>query len=99
VQDAPLRAAGGKASARGLANAADGTKATLGIRPEHVAPDGGAHPATVAVIEDAGPHRILLLRFVGGGLHLLVSRDFDVRPGATLRPRIEPARALLWPVP
>jgi ABC-type sugar transport system ATPase subunit len=75
----------------------DATRATLGIRPEHVAPIGGRHDAEVAVVEDAGPHRVLLLRFAGTEIHMLVRRDFGAVPGGTLTPLIDPAHALLWP--
>jgi ABC-type sugar transport system ATPase subunit len=75
----------------------DATRATLGIRPEHVAPVGGRSPAEVAVVEDAGPHRVLLLRFAGGEIHVLVRRDFASVPGGTLHPLLDPRRAILWP--
>ena len=76
----------------------DATRAELGIRPEHVAPTGGRYPAEVAVVEDAGPHRILLLRFAGTEIHVVVRRDFAAAPGGTLQPLFDPERALLWPV-
>jgi multiple sugar transport system ATP-binding protein len=82
---------------RDPAPVSEGAAAILGIRPEHVDPDGGEHAATVVVVEDAGPHRVLLLHFAGADLHVLVRRDFPIERGATLRPRIQPARALLWP--
>lgn len=72
-------------------------RATLGIRPEHVAPLGGRHPAEVAVVEDAGPHRILLLRFAGREIHVVVRRDFAAAPGGTLQPLFDPVHSLLWP--
>jgi len=78
---------------------ATGPRALLGIRPEHVSLDGGCHPASVSVVEDAGPHRVLLLRFAGGELHVTVRRDFPAATGTILLPRIDPARALLWPRP
>jgi len=73
--------------------------ALLGVRPEHVAPAGGAADATVRVVEDAGPHRVLLVRVAGADLRLLVARDFAATPGTTLRPRLDPQRTLLWPAP
>jgi multiple sugar transport system ATP-binding protein len=72
-------------------------RAELGIRPEHVAPIGGRNPAEVAVVEDAGPHRILLLRFAGTEIHVVVRRDFAAAPGGTLTPLLDPVHALLWP--
>jgi hypothetical protein len=49
------------------------------------------------VVEDAGPHRVLLLRFAGGEIHVLVRRDFASVPGGTLHPLLDPRRAILWP--
>jgi len=74
----------------------DAARARLGIRPEHVAPHGGETPAEVAVVEDAGPHRVLLLHFAGGALHVVVPRDFEAAPGTKLAPRFDPRHALLW---
>jgi len=84
---------------RGRVAESDGVKALLGIRPEHVAPDGGSHPATVAVVEDAGPHRIVLVRFAGGQVRFLVPRERALAPGASVRPRFDASRTLLWPCP
>jgi multiple sugar transport system ATP-binding protein len=75
----------------------EGAHALLGIRPEHVAPDGGASPAVVTVVEDTGPHRVVLLRFAGRPLHLLVPRERAVAVEDVLRPRLDPRRARLWP--
>jgi len=74
----------------------DALRARLGIRPEHVAPHGGETPAEVAVVEDAGPHRVLLLHFAGGALHVVVPCDFEAAPGTQLAPRFDPRHALLW---
>lgn len=71
--------------------------ATLGIRPEHVAPDGGPVAARVEVVEDTGPARVLLLALGGTQVHVLVPRHFAARVGDELRPRIDPQRLLVWP--
>jgi hypothetical protein len=40
---------------------------------------------------------VLLLRFAGGEIHVIVKRDFAAAPGGTLQPLLDPRRALLWP--
>ncbi|HEX6885190.1 MAG TPA: ABC transporter ATP-binding protein [Planctomycetota bacterium] len=82
----PLCAAAAGAPARAL----------LGVRAEHVAPAGGTHPATVEVLEDTGPHQLVVARFAGTRLHLLVGRDLELAPGRTIHPRIDPARVVTW---
>jgi len=89
-----VRAAGVDASRVGTS-----PRALLGIRPEHVAPTGGAARAEIAVVEDTGPQRVLLLRFAGATLHVIVARDFPAAPGGPLQPLFDSRRALLWPAP
>ena len=74
-------------------------KMLLGIRPEHVQAEGGAHAARVEVVEDTGPEKIILADWGGSRIHLLTPRQAPWRPGDTIYPRIPPARALLWPRP
>jgi multiple sugar transport system ATP-binding protein len=74
-------------------------RALLGVRPEHVAPEGGPGPAIVEVVENAGPHLVLVALFAGTRLHLLASRSFAVRPGQTIHPLIDPERVILWEGP
>ena len=78
--------------------AASGTleRATLGVRPEHVAVEGGTSEGVVEVAEDLGPARVLLVRWAGVELHALVSRDHASRPGDRVRPRLDPARVVVW---
>ena len=71
-------------------------RARLGVRAEHVAPEGGAVAAVLEVVEDAGPHRILVARFAGTRIHLLAPRTFAAQPGQTIRPRIAAERVVLW---
>lgn len=73
------------------------TVATLGVRAEHVAPQGGPVAARIEVVEDTGPTRVLLLAFGAEHLHVLVPRTFAARVGDELRPRLEPARVLRFP--
>ncbi len=74
-------------------------QALLGVRPEHLAPAGGAGTAVIEVVEDAGPHQVLLARFAGTRVHLLAPRSFAARPGQTIHPRIDPERVILWNAP
>ena len=71
-------------------------RARLGVRPEHVAPEGGPAPAQIEVVEDAGPHRVLVARFAGTRVHLLAPRTFGARPGDTIHPRIAGERVVVW---
>ncbi len=77
---------------------ADGPEeALLGIRPEHVRPEGGSDPAIVEVVEDAGHAKIVVARWAGETVRLLVERSFAVEPGAALRPRLDPDHVIEWP--
>ena len=78
------------------ARASPGQRARLGVRPEHVSPEGGSAPAEVEVVENAGHQTILLARFAGTRIHLLVPRNYAVRPGDRIHPRIEGERVVVW---
>ena len=75
-----------------------GDRALVGIRPEDIAPDGGAHPGYVRVVEDTGPSKILLVDMSGCAIHILVPTSNAARPGDDVRPRVDPARVVLWPL-
>ena len=51
--------------------------------------------ATVEVVEDTGPARILLARWGSMKLHLLARRDLEARPGDELRPKIDASRIVV----
>jgi multiple sugar transport system ATP-binding protein len=70
--------------------------ARLGIRPEHVLPDGGRSECVVEVIEDWGSARVLLVRWAGERVHLLVPRSFDAGVGRPVRPRILSEHLIVW---
>jgi ABC-type sugar transport system ATPase subunit len=74
-------------------------RALLGVRAEHVAPEGGAGAAVVEVVEDAGPHRVVVARFAGARVHLFAPRSLDVRPGDTIHPRVSAAHVVEWSLP
>lgn len=73
-----------------------GERALLGVRPEHVELDGGTGTATVEVVEDLGPARVVLMRWAGCEVHALVARGHAARAGDRLRPRIDPERVVVW---
>ncbi|MCC6408395.1 MAG: ABC transporter ATP-binding protein [Planctomycetes bacterium] len=73
------------------------TRATLGVRPEHVEPTGGPAAARVEVVEDTGPTRVLLLALGASHVHVVVPRSFVARVGEELRPRIDRERVVVWP--
>lgn len=77
-----------------LPAAASGT--LLGVRPEDIDPTGGEHPGKVLVVEDTGPSSVLLVRWLGYDLHLLVPRRLTVRAGDTIFPCIRSDHAILW---
>jgi multiple sugar transport system ATP-binding protein len=70
--------------------------ALLGIRPEHLSPTGGPSPATITLIEEAGPTRILLATWGGQTVRLAVPHDFDLLMGETIHPSPLPERLLVW---
>jgi multiple sugar transport system ATP-binding protein len=68
----------------------------LGLRAEHVEPNGGSAPATVEVVENTGPAQLVVARFAGVRLHFFAPRTLEVKPGDVLHPRLDPARFVLW---
>ena len=74
-------------------------QALLGVRPEHVAPVGGPGTAVIEVVENTGPHQVLVARFAGTRVHVLAPRSFAARPGQTIHPRIDAERVILWAAP
>jgi len=50
----------------------------------------------VRVVEHIGPTTTLLVDWLGAHVHIVVPRRASVRPGELVRPRIDPARALLF---
>ncbi len=70
----------------------------VGIRPEDIEPTGGEQEAKVLVVEDAGPVAILLVRWLGQDVHIVVPRSrLTARVGDAIFPRIRPDRVILWP--
>jgi multiple sugar transport system ATP-binding protein len=78
------------------ARAPAASSARIGFRPEHVDPSSGATEGVIEVVEDIGAARVLLIRLAGREIHALVERDFQARPGDRVRPRIDPARVVVW---
>ena len=69
----------------------------LGIRPEDVEPTGGAHPGRVVIVEDAGPHFVVLIDWAGLPIHSIHGKGgIPPRPGDTLFPRLRMDRAVWW---
>ena len=63
-------------------------RATLGVRPEAIALDGGPAEATIEVVENAGPVWIVVARWRGRPIHILCPRTTPLTPGQTIHPRI-----------
>ena len=69
----------------------------LGVRPEDVQPSGGEQEATVSVVENMGPSKVLLVSWAARQIHIVVPATLQVQPGDTLSPRVDPQRVVLWP--
>ncbi len=90
------------------AESAGQSERLLGIRPEDIFLQGpevdsdwaGAPSlqAVVKVVEYIGPTTTLLCQWAGGQVHIVVPRRGAIRPGDRVRPRIDPARAVLFDV-
>jgi multiple sugar transport system ATP-binding protein len=81
------------------AEAAGPELASIGVRPEHLflsAGDPLASSAHVELIEQAGPHQVLVARWAGQRVHVLIDRDRAFTLGETLQLCIAPARAVVW---
>jgi len=78
------------------ADSAGAERARLGVRAEHVAPEGGPSAAPIEVVEDAGHQKIVVVRLAGTRVHLIAPRTSALRPGQVLHPRIDPARVIVW---
>ena len=77
---------------------ADGeNEQVLGIRPEDIAPAGGAIPATIRVVEDLGASTLLLVQWAGCEIHMVTSGGKKLRSGDEIFPKVEPSGAILWP--
>jgi ABC-type sugar transport system ATPase subunit len=75
----------------------DAERATLGIRAEHVLPEGGTIPARVRAVEPQGPVQILHLAWLGRTLRILTPRRPLVAAGAEVHPLIPYDQVLVWP--
>jgi multiple sugar transport system ATP-binding protein len=71
-------------------------RALLGVRAEHLAPEGGPAPATLELVEDAGHQKLLVARFAGTKVHLTAPRTSAWKPGDRLHPRLDPAHVVVW---
>ncbi len=72
-------------------------RAVLGIRPEHIEPDGGGHEGEVRVVEYMGPTTTLLVRWAATEIHILTRGRSEVRPFQVLRPRVDASRVVVFP--
>jgi len=75
--------------------------ARIGVRPEHVeifpADDVAASArSTVELVENAGPHQILVTHWAGRRIHALVDRARSAAVGERIGLRIAPGRAVIW---
>lgn len=74
-----------------------GERLWCGVRPEAVRPEGGSIEGVVELVELTGPEQILVVRWAGQRLHLLVDRSRSWHPGQRLAPSFDGASATFWP--
>ncbi|MFN0009371.1 MAG: ABC transporter ATP-binding protein [Planctomycetota bacterium] len=87
-----------------IAEAAPGSpeRATIGFRPEDVEWTGVPGPATIEMVEDLGPTRVLVASWAGARIRILLQREASIAtwlPGDRSTPRVDPARVVVWSGP
>jgi len=80
-----------------LASRAPTDRAVLGIRPEDIALEGGEHEASIDLVEDMGPTKVVVLSWGGERMHVLVGKNARPKPNDRVFPRVDPARVIVWP--
>ncbi|TCU20467.1 ABC transporter ATP-binding protein [Rhizobium sullae] len=75
--------------------------ATLGIRPEHIAPEGAAKgwpviAGTVSVVEPMGADTVIWFDGAGENISCRVMGDTALAPGAQIAPGVDMARASIF---
>ena len=82
-----------------LCNAPSGAAAVarIGVRPEHLEVVATNSLSVVELVENAGPHQILVTRWAGQRVHALVDRSRRAAVGDRIGLRIAPGRAVVWP--
>ncbi|WP_267549409.1 ABC transporter ATP-binding protein [Rhizobium rhizogenes] len=81
--------------------AAKAGPATLGIRPEHIAPDGAATgwptiPGIVSVVEPMGADTVLWFDWAGQSLSYRIMGDAALQPGTRITPGLDIAKVSLF---
>ncbi|GDY14524.1 ABC transporter ATP-binding protein [Planctomycetota bacterium] len=79
------------------ATATVGSRATIGIRPEHLAPNGGPRPAQIRVVQHHGAYQVATVAWAGGESHVLLPPEAALPIGTELHPSVVQDRALIWP--
>lgn len=70
----------------------------LGVRPEHIQLEAsGESAARVELVENTGPAQVAVFTWGGERLHALVAKGVPLHVGATVFPRLDLARASIWP--
>ena len=88
------------ASGDKIANASENQSESgvLGIRPEDIAVDGGEHEGTITVVEDMGPHLILLVDWLGYHIHITCGKEGSIhKPQDKIFPKINDNKILYFP--
>ena len=71
--------------------------ATVGIRPENIRTSGGAIPATIRIVKNLGPTRVLLVDWGGTNIHIVTSKRESHILGDVIYTSPDPNRVLVWP--
>jgi multiple sugar transport system ATP-binding protein len=69
----------------------------LGVRPEDISLEGGAHHASIELIEDTGPAKVAIVSWGGERLHVLIDKHATHKPKDQIFPRVNPSRVVFWP--
>jgi ABC-type sugar transport system ATPase subunit len=75
----------------------NGSRMTLGVRPEDIALEGGAHAASIELVEDTGPAKVAVVVWGGQRVHVLIDKHAPLKPKDQVFPRLRAERVVLWP--
>ncbi|HZZ91073.1 MAG TPA: sn-glycerol-3-phosphate ABC transporter ATP-binding protein UgpC [Usitatibacter sp.] len=91
-------AGGNSVAVPAAAQARDGQRVFVGVRPEHLslAGEGDGLPATVAVVEPTGADTQVFAKIADTDIAAVFRERHDFRPGQGIRLRVDPGRTHLF---
>jgi len=77
------------------------SQASIGVRPEHLEiseslAELSGSAARVELVEQAGPHQVIVAHWAGQRVHVLIGRERQLGLGQRVHLRVAPDRAVLW---